>query len=145
MGPYDTLFQGSDGDLYGTTGSGGAAFNGVVFKIDKRGHETVLYNFTGGSDGASPFAGVIRDAAGNLYGTTENGGGYACNDGNGCGTVFALDTAGKERVLYRFTGKRHGRAPLAGLSMDSAGYLYGTTEYGEDKRVRQRTWLRRRV
>jgi hypothetical protein len=47
--------------------------------------------------------------------------------------------------LYRFTGKRHGRAPLAGLSMDSAGYLYGTTEYGEDKRVRQRTWLRRRV
>jgi uncharacterized repeat protein (TIGR03803 family) len=133
QGPDDSLLQGSDGDFYGTTDTGGTAYRGVVFKIDKHGNETVLYNFTGGSDGAGPFGGLIQDAAGHLYGTTEFGGGYSCSDGNGCGTVFELDTTGKETVLYRFTGKRDGMDPLAGLTMDSAGYLYGTTELGGDK------------
>jgi uncharacterized repeat protein (TIGR03803 family) len=133
LGPDDTLLQGSDGDLYGTTDSGGAAYDGLVFKLDKRGNETVLYNFMGGSDGAGPFGGLIQNAAGNLYGTTTNGGGYACNDGNGCGTVFELDSTGKETVLHRFTGTRDGMWPLAGLTMDAAGYLYGTTVYGGDK------------
>ncbi len=132
LGPDDSMLQGSDGDLYGTTDSGGTAYDGVIFKIDKRGDETVLYNFTGGSGGAGPFGGLIQDPAGNLFGTTEFGGGYDCADRNGCGTVFELDTTGKETVLYRFTGKRDGMDPLAGLAMDSAGYLYGTTEYGGD-------------
>lgn len=134
LGPYDTLLLGSDGNLYGTAGSGGASYAGLVFKMDTRGKETVLYNFTGGSDGAFPFGGLIADAAGNLYGTTASGGGYACDDGNGCGTVFELDTSGKETVLHRFTGKRDGMDPVADLTVDSSGNLYGTTEYGGDRK-----------
>ena len=63
------------GSLYGTTTYGGGASGaGVVFKVDTSGNETVLYSFTGGADGANPYAGVIRDPAGNLYGTTTSGG-----------------------------------------------------------------------
>jgi uncharacterized repeat protein (TIGR03803 family) len=133
LSPFDTLLLGSDGDLYGTTEAGGTSyFYGLIFKIDKRGNETVLYNFLGGSDGANPFGGLIQDAAGNLYGTTELGGGYNCADGNGCGTVFKLDTNGKETILHRFTGKSDGMEPMADLALDPAGNLYGTTEYGGD-------------
>ena len=61
-----------DGNLYGTTYIGGQNGYGTVFKIDKAGKETILYNFTGGADGCFPYPGVIRDAAGNLYGATLN-------------------------------------------------------------------------
>ena len=71
---------------------------GVVYKVDTTGQETVLYTFTGGADGADPYAGVIRDSAGNLYGTTFEGG--TAN----AGVVYKLDTAGHETVLYNFTG-----------------------------------------
>src|ERR1017187_8120141 len=74
---------------------------GVAYKLDTTGHETVLYSFTGGADGAYP-VGVIRDSAGNLYGTTDSGG--AANSG----VVYKLDTAGHETVLYRFTGGADG-------------------------------------
>ena len=131
--PMDTPLQGSDGALYSTAGCGGKFYDGIVFKIDMGGNETVLYNFAGGSDGDAPFGGLIQDAAGNFYGTTEFGGGYACNDGNGCGTIFELDTAGNETVLYPFKGKRDGMEPVTGLVMDLAGHLYGTTEYGGDR------------
>lgn len=136
LGPDDSLLLGSDGTLYGTAEAGGSfdADGGLVFKVDKYGHETALHTFSGGSDGASPFGGLIQDAAGNLYGTTSNGGGHACNDGNGCGTLFELDPAGKETVLYRFRGKQDGMDPMASLAIDSSGYLYGTTEYGGDDR-----------
>lgn len=131
-GPDDTLLLDSNGALYGTTDAGGKADDGVVFKVDEHGNETVLYNFTAGSDGAAPFGGLVQDAAGNFYGTTEDGGGYACNNGNDCGTVFKLDASGNERVLYRFTGKQDGADPVATLSIDSSENLYGTTEYGGD-------------
>jgi uncharacterized repeat protein (TIGR03803 family) len=72
--PYSGVILDSVGNLYGTTESGGAAGAGVVFKLDAAGHETVLYNFTGGTDGGYPYAGVIRDPAGNIYGTTYAGG-----------------------------------------------------------------------
>ena len=68
-----------------------------MFKLNKTG-ETVLYSFTGGADGANPAAGLIRDSAGNLYGTTSDGG------ASGAGVVFKLDTTGTETVLYSFTG-----------------------------------------
>ncbi len=132
LGPDDTLLLSSDGYLYGTTDAGGAGGDGVIFKMDTRGNETILHNFRGGGDGANPFGGLVQDAAGNFYGTTEFGGRGNCTDGNGCGTVFELDTAGKETVLYRFTGKQDGEGPMAPLTMDSTGYLYGTTPYGGD-------------
>ena len=68
--PYAGVIRDSDGNLYGTTNGGGSAGAGVVFKVDPSGLETVLYNFTGDVDGGYPQAGVIRDPAGNLYGTT---------------------------------------------------------------------------
>jgi uncharacterized repeat protein (TIGR03803 family) len=96
---------------------------------------TVLYNFTfhgsGFPDGAYPFAGVIRDTKGNLYGTTLLGGdaGTGCNT-YGCGVVFEVDTNGTETVLYSFQGSTDGRQPLAGVIRDSQGNLYGTTNLG---------------
>ncbi len=127
--PGDTLLLGSDGNLYGTGDSGGTNDAGVVFEIDTSGGETVLYHFTGGSDGANPFGSLIQDAAGNFFGTTEFGGGStACQ--LGCGTVFELNPNGHETLLYSFTGKRDGAYPLAGVTMDPSGYLYGTAPQG---------------
>ena len=75
---------------------------GTLYKLPAAGGETVVYAFTGtGGDGSNVEAGLIRDKAGNLYGTTSGGGGNGCT-GSGCGTVFRLDTAGKETVLHRF-------------------------------------------
>ncbi len=82
--PHAGLIADAAGNLYGTTVYGGANGNGTVFKVTPTGSETVLYSFTGGSDGANPEAGLIADASGNLYGTTANGG------SNGVGTVFKL-------------------------------------------------------
>jgi uncharacterized repeat protein (TIGR03803 family) len=114
----------SAGNLYGTTYGGGSASAGVVFKLDTKGNETVLYSFTGGADGGYPFAGVVLDSAGNLYGTTSGGGSA------GAGVVFKLDTKGNETVLYSFTGGADGGSPFAGVVLDSAGNLYGTTNSG---------------
>jgi uncharacterized repeat protein (TIGR03803 family) len=127
-------------NIYGTTpaggnescasgGSGGGC--GTVFKIDRAGSESVLYSFNGGKDGESPDAGVARDSAGNLYGTTYRGGGSGCRDsfGDGCGVVYKLSEDGVETVLHRFAGS-DGGAPVADLLLDQAGNAYGTTEYG---------------
>lgn len=129
QGPNGGVVRDNAGNLYGTTSKGGAFSNGTVFQLDTTGQETVLYTFTGGVDGAIPLAGLIRDAAGNLYGTTEAGGDLTCNSGVGCGTVFKLDTTGKETVLHSFTDK-DGTSPIAGVIRDAAGNLYGTTPQG---------------
>jgi uncharacterized repeat protein (TIGR03803 family) len=121
-----------NGTLYGTTYSGGAYGFGMVFKFDRKGQETVLYSFTGGTDGANPSAGVVRDAKGNLYGTTYSGGDLSCTSiygTPGCGVVFKLDTAGTETALYSFTGGTDGGEPQ-GLVIDNAGNLYGITFFG---------------
>ena len=91
---------------------------------------TLLYTFTGGTDGRSPGGGVILDAAGNLYGTTTQGGNPSCPQG--CGTLFKVDGAGNETVLYSFagTGAGDGQYPTADLVMDAQGNLYGTTAGG---------------
>lgn len=128
--PEAGLILDAAGNLYGTTAGGGAANAGVVFKLDTAGREMVLYSFTGGADGNGPNSGVIRDAAGNLYGTTSIGGNLSTCHLAGCGVVFKLDTTGKETVLYSFTGGADGAGPEAGVMHDSAGNLYGTTYDG---------------
>jgi uncharacterized repeat protein (TIGR03803 family) len=117
------------GNLYGTTIFGGSYGYGTVFKVDASGHETVLYNFrgAGAGDGASPLSGLTRDAQGNLYGTTNEGGTLNCFGAlsPGCGTVFKLSASGQETVLYRFTGSNYDGYPHSTLVLDNAGNLYG--------------------
>jgi uncharacterized repeat protein (TIGR03803 family) len=121
--PYAGLFRDASGNLYGTTYGGGASGLGTVFKVDTTGNETVLYSFIGGTDGKYPTGGLVRDASGNLYGTTHAGGSFFD------GTVFKLDTNDKETVLHSFNIAGDGYYPLAGLIRDPSGNLYGTTEY----------------
>jgi uncharacterized repeat protein (TIGR03803 family) len=180
--PNGGLTQDAAGNLYGTTYAGGSASNGgIVFKLDAAGNETVLYRFTGKADGKKPLAGVVRDATGNLFGTTTDGGTlyfpggtifkldptgkqtvlhtflydgtgdglypyaglipvgedlYGTTSSGGTseyGTVFKLDKAGNETVLYSFAGGTDGRYPQnSGVIQDSSGNLYGTTENGGD-------------
>jgi uncharacterized repeat protein (TIGR03803 family) len=140
--PHAGMIFDQTGNLYGTSGSGGAHGRGCVFKLtpnaNGRWTENILYNFTGGKDGAYPYAGLIFDQAGNLYGTTLLGGiGNSC--GGGCGVVFELGPNAKgrwkEKVLYVFTGGADGGSPFAGLIFDASGNLYGTTvDYGSYNR-----------
>jgi len=90
---------------------------------------TTLYNFTGNSDGGQPYAGVIQDQAGNLYGTTNYGGDLNCNAPYGCGVVYEVSTVSTETVLHSFSGL-DGGLPVAPVVRDKAGNLYGTTAYG---------------
>jgi uncharacterized repeat protein (TIGR03803 family) len=122
--PYAGVVRDPAGNLYGTTSTGGTAGWGVVYKLDAAGMQTVLHNFTGGTDGSFPVGGVILDPSGNLYGTTESGG------KSGWGVVYKLNTAGQLTVLHSFTGGTDGGEPLGGVILDSAGNLYGTTLYG---------------
>lgn len=134
--PNSSVIQDDEGNLYGTTLGGGS--NGVggygygtVFKLDRAGNETVLHDFSGGSGGADPVGGVIRDSEGNLYGTTTGAGESGCIGGS-CGLVFKLDPVGKLTVLHFFTGGADGGEPWASLVRDDQGNLYGTTAYGGD-------------
>jgi uncharacterized repeat protein (TIGR03803 family) len=126
--PFAGVIQDSSGNLYGTTFEGG--YNcatggcGAVYKLDTAGTETVLYAFTGGKDGDTPVTPLLRDGKGNLYGTTQGGG------PDGWGTVFKIDTAGKETILHTFTGGQDGGYPDQGLSMGKSGVVFGTTFYG---------------
>lgn len=128
--PESSLMADAAGNLYGTTMFGGAYGYGVAFKLDATGKETVLHAFTGGADGAYSVGGLILDEAGNLYGTTEEGGDLGCNVGHGCGIVFKLDPSGTEAVLYSFTDGTDGGYPSGPVLRDGAGNLYGTTSYG---------------
>lgn len=121
--PDSTLIQDSAGYLYGTTYRGGAYGSGTVFKVDTAGNLTVLFSFSGYSTGYFPFGGLLRDAEGNLYGTTEAGGSFY-------GTVFKLDASGNETLLHSFNGTDDGGLPQAGLVADDAGNLYGATSTG---------------
>ena len=129
--PVAGLVRDTAGNLYGTTVVGGTSNSGVVFKLSPTGTETVLYSFSGGADGGQPVAGLVRDAAGSLYGTTRGGGSSACSLGAGnCGVVFKVSPTRTETVLHSFTGGADGAFPQAGLIQDLGGNLYGTTALG---------------
>jgi len=124
--PYAGLVL-DNGNLYGTTYVGGAEGLGTVFELAPKAGgkwaERVLHSFSG-EDGVSPYAGLVTDAAGDLYGTTYAGG------AGGLGTVFELTSSGAkwaEKVLHSFSGA-DGEYPTAGLVFDHAGNLYGATE-----------------
>ncbi|MGA3213371.1 MAG: Ig-like domain repeat protein [Terriglobales bacterium] len=144
---YGRLMFDSQGNLYGTTYSGGMNNGGTVFEMSPPGGgtgpwtEAVLYSFCYGSsctNGWGPQAGLIFDSKGNLYGTTPYGGIPSCGDG--CGTAFELSPPGggtgpwTENVLWSFDagsqGKYEGLTPYAGLILDSRGNLYGATAAG---------------
>jgi len=136
LAPSGGLLFDPSGNLYGTTlqggtpeGGGCAHGCGTVFKRDASGIQTILYVFSGTYDGGAPNVAMIRDAAGNLYGTTYNGGVKSCYVGFGCGVIFKLDTTNHESVLYSFMDGTDGKNPL-GLVADAAGNLYGTTYDG---------------
>jgi uncharacterized repeat protein (TIGR03803 family) len=112
------------GNLYGTTTQGGANNAGTVFEISAGGTETVLYSFSGGSDGGNPVAGVVADKDGNLYGATSQGG------ADNAGTIFEVAPDGTETILYSFTGGADGAAPLDAPIIDKAGNFIGTTSLG---------------
>jgi uncharacterized repeat protein (TIGR03803 family) len=133
--PYASVIFDASGNLYGTTYAGGANGYGTVFELVPNANglwgEKVLHSFANnGTDGYYPFASLIFDAAGNLYGTTSDGGDSANCRGTGCGTVFELvpTTGGRwgEKVLYSFEGGfGDGSYPSASLIFDTVGNLYG--------------------
>jgi uncharacterized repeat protein (TIGR03803 family) len=122
--PYAGLAQGSNGILYGTTVDGGTNGFGTVFEMTTNGGFTALYSFTNGMDGAEPVARLIQAVDGNLYGTTQSGG------GSGYGVVFRISTNGLLHPLYSFTNGVDGAYPSASLEQGSDGNFYGTTQYG---------------
>jgi uncharacterized repeat protein (TIGR03803 family) len=128
FGNPQSVLRDSARNFYGTAG-GGTRDAGVVYKVDPSGTGSVLYSFKGGKNGWDPLGRLTMDLAGNLYGTTRNDNGSACN-ANGCGTVFKVDPTGHERVLYRFAGGPDGGYPNGGMVQDSQGNLYGTTWIG---------------
>lgn len=143
--PYGNLVLDAEGNLYGTTTSSGAYNGGTVFELSPRAGggwaEKILHYFDfAARDGFAPQAGLIFDAAGNLYGTTENGGtGHCVTYGErqitGCGTVFKLSPSSgsgrTETVLYSFqTNGSDGWYPMGNLTFDNEGNLYGTTNAG---------------
>lgn len=126
--PYTSLIQGSNGDLYGTTYSGGASNNGTLFKITTSGTLTTLYNFcslASCADGSGPEGQLAVDGAGNIYGTAYSGG------ASNFGTVFKFSTKGVLTTLHSFSGA-DGENPEGGLTAAS-GVFYGTAQYGGAK------------
>ncbi len=138
-GPEARVIFGPDGTLYGTTILGGAESEGIVFRLAPPAHicahvscpwtETVLHSFGGAGDGEYPTPGDLTfDRAGNIYGTTQDGGSY------GAGTVYELSPSNggwTENILYSFQGSNgDGLSPTAGVIFDNAGDLYGTTFLG---------------
>jgi uncharacterized repeat protein (TIGR03803 family) len=124
--PMSGLIQGTDGSLYGAAQSGGDVnLDGTIFKITIGGAFSVIYTFTGGSDGAGPTSALIQGVDGNLYGTAESGG-----DVNLDGTIFQITTNGAFALLYQFAGTPDGSGPTGALVQGVDGKLYGTTEFG---------------
>ena len=136
---YGPLFRDAAGNLYGTTLIGGHLNSaycekdfrgnnvgcGTVYKIDTAGVYSIIHKFKGyPSDGYAPTAGVVADGDGNLYGTTQYGGAYDY------GTIFKINSKGKETILYSFQGPyaTDGGQPTSALTLDAEGNLYGTTQ-----------------
>ncbi len=129
--PSGTLASDGSNNLYGTAGLGGPQGCGTIFKLNKITRKfAVLHRFACGADGSQPY-GLIRDSAGNLYGTTFTGGVAGCGNNQTCGTIYKVNAAGTHTVLYTFTGGTDGGLPIS-VIRDNAGNLYGMTEVGGD-------------
>jgi uncharacterized repeat protein (TIGR03803 family) len=126
--PRAGLVRGNDGDLYGTTYSGGIFGAGTVFKLAPNGTLTTLHSF-GSRDGTNPSAGLVQDSNGNFYGSTEWGGSvmYVCS--KGCGTLFEITATGAFTTLERFDWS-DGYDPYSAMIQGTDGNLYGTTVWG---------------
>ena len=131
--PEGNLVRDKNGNLYGNTFEGGSAYGsvlcsfgcGTVFQITPTGTEIILHSFSAGADGSFPYAGLVGDTNGNLYGATTSGG-SSCN----CGTVYKLTSSGTETILHSFKGGADGNDPVGALILDAKGNLYGATYYG---------------
>ncbi len=128
--PQGGLVADAKGKMYGVTTSDGSDHSGVIFEVGRKNGawvETPIYTFAGGSDGSDPQAGLAIDSAGNLYGTTYQG-------GSGYGAVFELSPGKKKtwdlKVLWTFSGGNDGGSPSGRLTIDSSGNVYGTTTEG---------------
>ena len=134
VNPQAGVILDKQGNIYGTTRNGSAHNGGVLFMLTPEGTETVLHIFAGGGDnnrdGGRPQADLIMDDAGNIYGTTNYGGGKGDCNGNNCGTVFKFTKGGAMKILHAFTGGKDGGYPNAPVIIDELGNLYGTTETG---------------
>jgi len=129
--PQAMLIADKSGNLYSTTEFGGANQMGTVYSLSSGGAYNVLYQFLDYPDGARPLAPLVEDNSGNLYGTTHIGGLECVPESDTyCGTLYKLDAAGNESVIYRFEGSPDGANPEAGLIGDADGNLYGTTVFG---------------
>jgi uncharacterized repeat protein (TIGR03803 family) len=137
--PYSGLVTDAAGNFFGVTGEGGIHGEGTVFELSPNQSggwtERVLHSFGLGTDGSYPYGGLVIDGAGNLYGTTQNGGIHNnCSSGSGCGTVFELSPDGSggwtEQVLHSFNENGSDGTGPSALIMDAAGDLYGTTYEG---------------
>jgi uncharacterized repeat protein (TIGR03803 family) len=124
--PESGVLVGAQGLLYGTTSAGGQFGHGTVYRVNPAspGTATTLHNFGGGNLGDFPYAPPIRDAAGNLYGTTLKGGVASF------GIVYEISATGMFTVLHSFTGPPDAASPYTGVILDSAGNLYGATFAG---------------
>lgn len=131
-GPQGPVTFDNAGNLYGTTSTGGSGNAGTVFRLAPSSAawvHTTLYNFHG-PDGAGPVGSLAIDSGGNVYGSTQLGGSGSCGEYGPCGAVFVLTlTNGKymETVLHSFGDVAFTGYPAAGITLDSAGNLYGTT------------------
>jgi hypothetical protein len=137
--PYAGVTFDQQGNLYGTTTIAGNAL-GNVFKLSpvtgkNRWNEQVLFTFASAS-GYFPTAGVVLDATGNVYGTTNQGGDLTCDAQHGCGTVFKLTPqpggGWTETTIYTFHGSYDGYSPYGSVTLDANGNVFGTTEFGGD-------------
>jgi len=128
------LVRDAAGNLYGTTVQGGNSASGTVWELSPSNGSwmhSVLYSFSGGTDGGEPYKGVTLDAQGNLFGTAVTGGSGSCE--GGCGVVYEVSNSGgtsTQTVIHAFTGGDDGAGPGAGLTIDSNGDIYGTTPTG---------------
>src|SRR5262249_20755356 len=135
--PFGPLVQDTAGNLYGVAQFGGdlacpdpqagGQGCGTVFKLSKKRVLTILHTFEGGTDGATPQAGLLLDAAGNLYGATSRGG------SSENGVVFKISSTGTYTVLHRLAGGHEGKTPNGGLVIDAAGNLFGTAQSAGDQ------------
>jgi uncharacterized repeat protein (TIGR03803 family) len=132
--PMGRLTIDGNGNLHGVTGYGGdSKCNcGVVFRLDRSGHETVVHKFFGGGGGSYPVVGLL-DVAGVLYGMTGGGGNLTCVSANGCGVLYQIGKTGQYTVIHRFVGQAagDGASPRFGaLTLGADGSIYGATWWG---------------